>query len=133
LAVTADGADTAWAASTGADWECVDEIPATFDDYISTDASVNATKGTFVVGDLPFTPESISVVAVYAKAQLDEAGAGEMRAIVKSGASYGNGATTGLDTDSKWVAGFFEVDPATSAAWLEAGANAAQAGVETVA
>jgi hypothetical protein len=131
--VTADGADTAWTASAGDDYQCVDEIPATFDDYISTDVSVNATKGTFAIGDLSFTPDSISVVAVYAKAQLDEAGVGSIRAIVKSSASYGNGATEGLDTTAEWVKGFFETDPATSAAWNEAGVNAAQAGVETVA
>jgi hypothetical protein len=133
LAVTGEGADDDWTASAGESWECVDEIPASFTDYISTDVLVNATKGTFEVGNLPVTPETVDVVAVYAKAKLDAAGSGSIRAIVKSDTSYGNGGTEGLDTTEEWVKGFFAVDPDTSAAWDETSVNAMQPGVETVA
>lgn len=133
LAVTDDGDDdAAWTASAGAAWECVDDIPASFTDYISADAGTPNLKATFEAADLGAKLDAVNVVAVYAKARLSEAGAGSMRCIVKSVSSYGNGATENLDTPEEWVKSFFEVDPATTHAWTNNGVNGAQPGVETI-
>lgn len=133
LTVSGAGANTVWAASTGDNYACVDEIPATLTDYVSTDVSVNGTKDNYAATALPITASSIAVVAVYALAQLDEAGSGSIRTTIKSSTSYGNGATTNLDTTAIWVKGFFDTDPATSAAWVQENLDDAQPGIETVA
>ena len=130
---SADGSDTGWTASAGNRFQCVDEAPATYTDYVSTDVATTGTKSTFAhAGMTAAAYEAIDCVCVAAVAKLDGAGAGNVRSIVKSNATYANGSAVAMSTTSKYVHLFTTVDPNTAAAWGKAGVDAVNFGVETI-
>lgn len=130
---TGDGADAAWTGSAGNDWECVDEAPATYGDYISTDVATTGTKSTFTHAAMAAAAyDSIDCVCAAAVAKLDAVGSGNTRAIVKSSASYGNGASVALSTTTKYLHAFQTVNPNGGGAWDKTAVGAAEPGVETI-
>lgn len=130
---TGDGADTGWAASAGSRYQCVDEAPGTYTDYVSTDVSTTGTKSTFTHAAMAAAAyDSIDCVCAAAVAKLDASGSGNSRAIVKSSASYGNGTTVALSTTSKYLHSFQTVDPNGGGAWSKTAVGSAEPGVETI-
>lgn len=129
LVPTGNGTNTAWT-GTYAD---VDELPPSFTDDIDTDAGTTTTKETYTHAGLAASAyDSIAFVAVQAVAKLDGAGSGNIRSIVKSGSTYGNGSSTALTTSAAWVELYQTTDPDTASAWTKAGVGSAEFGVETI-
>lgn len=130
---TGDGADAAWTGSAGSDFQCVDDVPATYTDYIATDVATTGTKSTFTHAAMAAAAyDSIACVCSAAVAKLDASGAGNARAIVKSSASYGNGASVALSTTTKYLHVFATVNPDGGGAWDKTAVGAAEPGVETI-
>jgi hypothetical protein len=129
---SATGNDTAWTPSAGSGFECVDDTPPSFVDYIYSSASAGA-KSTFEMSDLSFTAASVKGVGVLVKGQLAAAGVGPIRAILKSDAAYGSGPTVGLSVTPTWVSYYTATDPSTGSTLTQAMVNAFQAGVESMA
>lgn len=128
-----DGGDVAWTGSAGSDWECVDEAPATYTDYISTDAATTGTKSTFTHPAMAAAAyDSIDCVCAAAVVKLDASGSGNARAIVESNGSYGNGETVALSTSTKYLHSFQTVNPDGGGAWTKATVGTAEPGVETI-
>ena len=121
-----------WTASAGDPETCVDELPVSFTDYISTDALVDATVHLFGVAALGSTSAAIRAVGVYAKALTDEATDAFIRTKMVSGGTTSDGTTTGIDTAATWLASYYAVNPDDSAAWEDADIAALEIGVETV-
>jgi len=132
---SADGDETDWTPSAGSRYQCVDEIPPSFSDYIYTDASSSGNQNSFQPdsADLPGDYVSIGVVAVYARAQLDIAGLGQLKTYLNSNGTFGYGSGVSLSTSPLWVKAFFENDPDTSSPWASKSAVlSSQYGVEVV-
>jgi len=129
----ADGSTNGWTPSAGDEYECVDEAPPTFTDYISTDAGTVNTLSTFTHAGLSLSAyDSIPCVAVAGFAQLDASGAGTVRMVLDSNGTESDGTSTTLSTSGQYIHHFVEQDPDTSAAWTKAGVDAVEFGVETI-
>ena len=89
-------------------------------------------KDLYSLGNLSDVPSEINGVAVKILARKDNSATRELRAVIKSGSSEAYGAPVGLPNNYKRVAGIFETDPATGAAWTSEGVNAAQIGFQVV-
>ena len=130
---SADGGTNGWTPSAGDEYQCVDEAPPTFDDYISTDVATTNTLSNFAhAGMSAAAYDSIDCVAVVAYAQLDAAGAGNVRMVLNSNGTESDGTSTVLSTSPKYISHFVTADPDTSAAWAKSGVDAALFGVETI-
>lgn len=130
---TADTAQKDWTPSSGTtNFSRVNEATVDGDtSYISS-----ATPGQidlYDFADLSSAPSTIHAVQTTVIARKDDATARTIRSKVKSGATTGNGVTTGLGTSYTPIRDIFTTDPNTSAAWTGANFNAAQVGVEEVA
>lgn len=131
LAPNAAGDTSDWTASAGNPYECVDEVPPTFTDYLYTDAATTETVHLLNLAALPGAADSIAGVGVMAYAKLDAAGTGSLRCKLKAGSTTANGADVGLSTSAQWVTAYWAVNPDDSAAWETADIAALQIGVET--
>lgn len=130
---SADGGTNGWTPSAGDEYQCVDEAPPTFDDYISTDAATTNTLSNFAHAGLSAAAyDSIPCVAVVAKARLDDSGGANVRVVLNSNGTESDGSSTVLSTSEKYITHFVTADPDTSAAWTKAGVDAALFGVETI-
>ncbi len=129
----AAGDDAGWTASAGDPWQCVDEVPASYTDYISADVETLNTKATFVHGGLAESSyRSIDCVCVAAAGKLSASGSGSVRTIIKSGSSYANGPSRAMSTDTRYAHLFQMTNPDGGGAWTKSAVNAAQPGVETI-
>lgn len=135
LLPTGDGADTAWTASAGSDYQCVDDALAGADGdttYIS--ASSASTKSSFAMADLTGVATSNLAVQVRARAKKTASEVKTLRGYVKSSASTTNGVTRGMmDNYAVHRLGIVSADPNGGGAWTESSINAMQAGVEVIA
>lgn len=127
---TGDSASlTHWTASTGNKWSCLDEIPPSETDYISSsttagDRRYGATHATAAALGISGAIYSVKVVAIMREASSTTT----LGAIgLRSGGN--NYETTNVDigtTSLVTMAALHNVDPATSAAWTASGFNAAE-------
>lgn len=125
-----DGANTAWAASAGNDYECVDETTPNGDtDYISS--STAGQKDTFTFPDLTGTM-NVKAVQTVISARKDNAGARNIREVCRSGGADYTGSSQAVSDTALFFRELRETDPNTAAAWDVAGVNAAEFGVELV-
>ena len=129
LPVTANGSLQEWTASTGAQYEFVDDLPGDFTDYIYASGAVADVDSNFEFANLPLTPTSIGAVMLVAQARAAAPGSVPVRTIAYSGATVANGTAVGVDVGTVALRQIMDVDPATSAAWNEAGVNALKGGV----
>jgi len=129
LPVTGNGDLQEWTASAGEQYECVDDLPGDFTNYIYASGAVAGVDSNFEFANLPLTPTTIGPVMLVAQARAAAPGSVPMRTIAYSGATVANGATTGVDVGTVELTQIMDVDPATSAAWNEAGVNALKGGV----
>lgn len=129
---SADTAQKDFTPSTGtSNYAVVDDTQFDTTDYVQAVASGN--KDLYNIDDMTFNPATIYAVQTITMAKKDDATTRTMRTNVKSSSSTSNGATRALSTSYQIFADIFATDPATSAAWTEAGVNAAQIGPEVVA
>lgn len=124
-----NGVNTAWTASAGDDYACVDESTPNDTDYISS--SVAGQKTTVVFPDLTGTM-SVKAVQTSLLALKDNAGSRNIREICRSNGSDYTGATQAVGDSYYTYREVRDKDPNTDAAWDMAGVNAAEFGVELV-
>lgn len=122
---------SAWTPSAGNDYDCVNDVPADFTDYLKTNASVVNTKHLLNLANLPRAADSVAGVAVCARAQLDAVGAGTMRTTMKYNGVTANGPTVGLSSSPLWVDYYRTTDPEDNA-WTSTSVDGLQAGIETI-
>jgi len=112
--------------SAGSNYECVDEVPPNDDtDYVSTAAEGNI--DTYAI-DVPDVSGGVPVVTLWHYAKLDEAGAGNITQLLRTGSVNYEGDLKGLDTSYKHVAHSWEQNPATSQPWTLAALESFQIG-----
>lgn len=127
----ADGTYTDFTPSAGDRHDCINKITPTADaSYIKS--LTPGHKGTFSFPALGVTG-NVKAVVTNVYANKSDAGTRVIKPISKSGASAGAGANYSLSDSGLYIPQFVEeVDPATSAAWLVAGVDAEEVGVEMV-
>lgn len=130
LAPTGNSAtNTAWTGDyTGVDEAVLDDV-----DTI-TSASAGGVE-TFTMSDAPtLSGYAVKAVVVSMRARNAATGPQNIQAAVRSAAAnYFSGTLTGIGTGYAPLLAVFATDPATSAAWTLANANAAELGVKSVA
>lgn len=130
----ADGASTAWTASAGSDYQCVDDATPDGDTtYISS-----ATPGDRFTGAWPALPvasgAAVSGVMVRNIARKDDAGTRTIASVIRRGGTNYDGTTTAnLSTSYQAYEQFYVQDPSTAAAWTVANVDAGEYGVKCVA
>ncbi len=131
--VTADGANTAWTASAGSDYACVDETtaPNGDTDYISSASAGD--KDTFVVQDLSESSGTVFGVQTCILARKDDAGTRTIRSLVRqSTTDHDCGGDHALSTTFAYVVDIWQQDP-TGSDWTISNVNADEYGVKLVA
>jgi len=132
LIPNADGSNTAWTASAGSDYQCVDDgLGVANDDTDYIESSTASQKSDFQFSNLNNNPTAIHAVQVRARAKKTDAGARSLRSFITSSASSENGTTMGLTTNYAWRRnGVHYRDPNGTIAWTGAAVDALKAGVE---
>lgn len=130
LPITGNGVDQGFTASAGNAWDCINELPADWADYITAPVAAG-TRSIFDILDFPATISSVACVGVFAKARLNIAGTGNAKTVAKSGATINYGTSTALSTTEQWLQHYMDVDPADAGAWTQADINALKVGIET--
>lgn len=127
--INGDGADTAWTASTGTRFSCVDEIPFSDTDYISVAASDQ--RNSFDTADLTID-EDLAVVQsaiVFARAKM-ESGAGDINLYSFISPDTEDKSDQELSSSYDFKSNQFFAAPDASA-WTKAKFNSAQLGVRS--
>jgi hypothetical protein len=120
-----------WTASAGNPEDCVDELPVSFTDYISTDAAVAGTQHLVGAAALPVTSEAINAVGVAVKILTDDSAPGDALTLLKAGSTTDQGSSTGVTGTGAWIATYYLTNPDDAAAWEDADVNAVEIGVES--
>lgn len=126
----AAGGSTQWTpVGAAANWDAVDDAWPNEADYVT--AATLGQRDLYAMQDLPAmtSPTVLAVQSVLLASKADAGSAG-VKAVAASGASTAMGALHNLAMDPQYFTHVYETDPNTSAAWTEAGLNAAQFGVE---
>lgn len=131
IPVDSAGDSTQWTPSTGSNYECVDEIPATYTDYVSTAGTNIGYLDLYNLESLPAGVTNVNGVGVVSLAKLNDTGVGFIRHNMKYSGTTVNGASTALSTVDKYPAYYRTTDP-TDSAWTVAAFNALQIGQEVV-
>lgn len=122
------GTTTQLTPSTGANWDCVNEVPYSATDYVS--GSTVGNKDTYATTDLG-AGYSILAVKTKAIAKKTDAGVRNLKTVVRSGGTdYSDITASPLSGTDQAVSNIRTADPATGAAWTTAGVNAMEIGVE---
>lgn len=130
LLPTGAGASTQWTPSVGNNWDNVNDAP-----YVSTtynSANEAGLRDTYAMGDVNGATMTIFGVQANLLALKTDSGSANLKHVVRSGGTDYYGADRVLGTSLGSYVAVREVDPATSAAWDNAGINAVEFGVEVV-
>lgn len=123
---TGDGALSQWAASAGADWQCVDENPPTDDtDYISTATATD--RSLFTTG--AFTNITVDAVKLSMRARRDDAGPRGIKLTARIGGVNYDSAEFLQGATYTYQPKYWLTSPATAAAWGLAEVNGTEWGV----
>jgi hypothetical protein len=109
-------------------WQNVSEVP-----YNNATYNASSTVGQsdlYTLGDLTAGTTGVFATQSVAHMQKSDAGTGNAKVAIKSGASTYYDATQSLGSTVTAYTAVRETDPATSAAWTVSAANALEAGVE---
>jgi hypothetical protein len=122
---TSDTAQADWAKNgAGTGYGCINNVPQDGDTTYLGAATVG-NKSDFGIASLPPELVTIAAVVVPAMARLDNAGIGNLKMSLVSGASVAAGSDVPLTTGYAYYKNVFEIDPATSLPWTKAGLEAA--------
>lgn len=126
LVPTGAGATTGLTPSAGANWDCVDEVPASDADYVGAE-----TVDLFDTYGLSDTVQTggVPAVCVWLRAALAEAGAGNVATMVRASAANYTGSDLGIDTTFKYVSQIYETNPA-GGVWTTAALDGIEAGTK---
>lgn len=129
LVPTGPGANTNLTPSAAPNWGCVDELPYSAADFV-TSATVGA-RDTYAMSDLPAGVTTVYGVQQNTIAKKSDAGTRSIKNVLRSGGTdYPDAAATALPASDGWTRTLRVTDPATSAAWSIAGVNGIEAGIE---
>jgi hypothetical protein len=132
ITVNGTGTTTDWSPSAGANYECVDEIPADDTDYVYTN-TVNLID-LYNVSSLVGEVESVKCIQVQARAKKEGLSTPQnLQLGVKSGITNDFGSSQALESDYKNFAELWEVNPATSSAWTKAEIDDLEIGIKSIA
>ena len=132
VGLSPDGAGNSaqWDPSTGANYACVDEVPASDADYVST--NVNDEIDTYSLANLGVSPYSVKSVQAMARARKEGASTPQNIAlVVRTGATDYPSSDQALGTSFKGHVNLWEQNPNTAAAWTESDVNGLQPGVKS--
>lgn len=125
------GATTGMTASSGSNFQCVDEKPASDLDYVYT--NVNDTKDTYAMGNLAGTIGTIKAMCLNIRAIKNGAATPQnIKPVVRSSGTDYEGAAIALPTSYTTLPTIYETDPAGGSI-TEAGFNAFEMGQKAVA
>lgn len=130
LIPTGAGSSTGLTASTGSNWQTVDEAPP-----VSTDYSGSATSGardTYATSDLPSGAATVYGARLSTFMHKSDAGVASMKPAMKVGSNVYYGSTQALPTSQTRFDDLFLTSPATSAAWTVSEINGIEIGAEVV-
>jgi hypothetical protein len=108
----------------------VDEKPFSSADYVGS--ATTGQKDTYALTDLPATVTSVYGVQVNASMHKSDAGAGQARAVIRTGSTDYGGATHALSTGAITYHEFYEQNPNTTSAWTPSDVNGLEAGMEVM-
>jgi len=129
---TGAGASTQWIPSAGNNYDCVDEIPPSETDYISTNTTGDLDQ--YAADDLTGNIANIKCVQVQALAKAEGAPTpNNLQLVVRTGGSNFVSGDKEVPSVSKQLYELWEDNPNTLAAWLESEVNAMEIGVKAVA
>ena len=120
-----------WTASAGNPEDCVDDIPVSYTDYVSTSSLVDGTEHLFGIESLPYTTDSIAAVGVFCNAKVTAASNAYIHTMLKANVTTDLGSDVGIDTSEQWLITYYDVNPDDSAAWEGADIDALEIGIET--
>lgn len=124
------GATTQLTPSAGDNYACVDEVPPSTADYVSS--STPDQLDTYTLEDIPAPYNAVKLVQPISYAALAVAGTGAVRNVLRSGGTdYIDGADKPCDVAYAYKLGDIRyVDPADSQPWTPAKVNSLEAGVQ---
>jgi len=133
LAVTGAGSTTQFDPSTGSNYACVDEIPPSDADYISTNVANEI--DTYACGDLTGTINSVKAVQVQARCvQEGSPAVPKIQLVTRPTSTDRVSASKSIQTFAPGVvSNIWELNPDDSAAWESADVNGMEIGVKAVA
>ena len=126
------GNSTQWTPSAGDNYACVDEVPPSETDFVSTNTAAHL--DTYGVGALVGMIGSVKCVQLQALAKAEGSPTPtNIQLAVRSGAVDYVSPNKAVPTVSTQLAAIWETDPATGVPWTESAVNAAEIGVKAVA
>jgi len=130
---TAAGNSTQWDPSSGSNWDCVDEIPANDNDYVSTNS--NGALDLYTFSDLTGSIGEIKCVQVQARTVKNGAPTPQnlQLAVRSGGTNYFSSSMAVPSINPKILSNIWQLNPNTSAAWTVSEVNAAEFGMNAVA
>jgi hypothetical protein len=121
------GNSSDFTASAGSNYQCVDETPPNWEDYVYDDTVGN--HDTYTFDNMSTVEGDIYGVQSNMFAKKSSAGTRTVKTVIRSdGADYTPGSEHTLGDSYVYYVDTFEDDPDTSAAWTIAGVNAAEFG-----
>ena len=129
---TGAGNSTQWTPSAGGNYQCVDEVPPSESDFVSTNTIGHLDL--YAAGDLVGTIGSVKCVQLQALAKAEGSPSPHnlQLAVRTNGADYFSG-DKAVPSSSTQLSNLWEANPATAAPWQEAEVNAMEIGVKAVA
>jgi len=130
---TSAGNSTQWGPSSGSNWDCVNEMPANDNDYVSTNS--NDFLDLYTFSDLTGSIEEIKCVQVQARTVKNGAPTPQnlQLAVRSGGTNYFSSSNVVPYVNPKSLFNIWQLNPNTSAAWTVSEVNAAEFGMNAVA
>ncbi len=127
------GSSTQWDPSAGSNWDCVDEVPASDSDYISTDAAEEADL--FAASDLPSGVASVKCVQVQARAlkEGNSLNVQNLQLACRTNSNNYFSQNFAVPTSAKGFAKLWQNNPNTAQPWTKGEVDALEIGVKAVA
>lgn len=130
LRPTSAGFVTDFTPSTGSNWENVDDLTGPDGDTTFNETSTATDQDLYNISNLTGTVDNIKAVVIRATARKDDAGARTIQLLSRTGGVTDVGATQTLLTSYSNFDEIHEVDPDTGVAWIPAGVNGSEIGLE---
>jgi hypothetical protein len=130
---TGAGNSAQWTPSAGANWDCVEEVPPSDADYITTNTV--GQKDTYAASDLPADASAVKCVQFAARAQKEGAATPQNLAfVIRTGGADYEGSVVALPTGlSEHVRDIWVNNPATSQAFTPSEVNGMEIGIKAIA
>jgi len=127
---TGAGATTQWTPSAGANWDCVDEVPASDVDNVVVNA--NDQVDTYSTGNLTGSIGSVVCVQVQARSVKEGAATPQNLAlVVRPVATDRPSADLAVPSTARSLYNLWMTNPDTAVAWTESGVNGMEIGIKS--